>query len=354
MELNALLAQLVEKKATILHLVGGAPPLMRNLGSPLSPLVEEILSPADVKAALEAILSPSQKETLERDREVNAAYGVERLSRFRVSIFYQRGTLAGIFRLTPAAPQSLESLGLPSLIKDSVAKPQGLVLIVGPKRSGKSQTLAAILDYLMEAKSMQIVSLEDPIEMVLRNKRGVIYQREIGTDVPDFKQGLATALRQSPDVLALSDLPDYDTVAGVLSVAAAGQLVIATMTANGVVSAFELMLEMAPPHFQQAMRSLLANSLELAVGQLLVNKKGGGGLAPAFEILAGTMQSRNLIRDNKLGALVQYMNNNREAGMVSQELALKNLARKGTIDMDEAISKAARPEELRRLAALPI
>jgi twitching motility protein PilT len=353
MELRNLLVLLVERKANVLHLVAGSPPLAKVRGGPLTLLLTDPLSVSDIKEMLEKTLSPSQKEKLEKERELNTAYSVEGVGRFRLSIFFQRGTLAGILRLIPPTPPSIEELGLPSILKDAISKPQGLILIAGPKGSGKSQTLAAVLDFLLNTKPVQIVSLEDPIEFLLKNKKGIIYQREVGTDVASFKQGLVTALRQNPDVIALTDLPDHETIGGVLSAASTGQLVIATINANGVVMALEQMIELAPQHFQQTWKSQLAVSLELALGQLLLNKKSGG-LVLASEILIGNSQSKSLIREGKFSQLVACMNNNRDIGMISQEIAIRTLMKKNLVELEEAIGKAARPEELRRLAALPI
>lgn len=353
MDLKQLLALMVERKGEILHLVGGSPPLMKSPASPLSPLTGEALSVNDVKLLLEDALSPMQKEMLWQFKEISTAYSVEGLSRFRATIFHQRGTLAGVFKLTPPNPASLEELGLPPVLKDIVVKPQGLVLLTGPKGSGKSQTLAALLNYLLETRPVQIVSIENPIEFLLRNKKGVIYQREIGTDTPGFSQALRTALRQNPDVLALSELPDLETVGSVLAAASAGQLVIATVTANGILMTLEQMIELAPPHYQQALRSQLGAGFEIGISQLLLTKKQGG-LVPAYEILIGSVNVKNTIREAKIPQLLQIMNNSRDLGMVSQEVALKNLHKKNLIDMEEAMAKAVRPEELKRLAALPI
>ncbi len=344
---------MIERKGLILHLVGGSPPLYKSTENQLLPLTNEILSAADVKATLENVLTPSQKEILEKQREFNTAYSVEGVSRFRANIFYQRGTLAAVFRLTPPTPQSLEDLGLPNLLREIATKPQGLILIAGPKGSGKSQTLAALLDYLLENRSSQIVSLENPIEFLLRNKKGVIYQREIGTDAPTFKQALQTAMRQNPDVLAVTEFADFETMMGVLAAASSGILVIGTTTANGVIMALEQMIELAPPHYQQIIRNQISAGLEIAVSQLLLNKKGGGAVL-GLEILIGTTNVRNAIREGKIPQLITLMNNNREQGMITQELYVRNLSKKNLINVEDAQAKVARPEELKRMSALPI
>jgi len=295
-----------------------------------------------------------QKTTLSENKELNTAYSVEGLGRFRATIFYQRGTLAGIFRLMPASAPDLDELGLPPVLKEAAAKPQGLILIVGPRGSGKSQTLAALLDHLLSTRGIQIIAIENPIEFLLKNQKGVIYQRELGSDAVSFKQALRTALRQNPDVLVLSELPDLETITTVLAAASSGQLVIATFTANGVIMALEQMIDTAPPHTQQYLRSQLAAGLELAISQLLVNMENEGGMVLALEVLIGSVPVKNSIREGRIPQLVTAMNNGRDFGMISQELALKNLVKKNLVNLEEAMSKAARPEELKRLLAFQI
>lgn len=351
--LNQLLALLVEKKGQVLHLGAGSPPIGKSINGPLVPLHGDSLSSSDVKSILETTLTDEQKATLVQSRELNTAYSVEGLGRFRTTIFYQRGTLAAIFRLTPPTPPDLDELGLPPILKEVTTKPQGLILIVGPKGSGKSQTAAALLDYLLGSRGIQIISIENPIEFLMKNQRGVIYQRELGTDAVSMKQALRTALRQNPDVLVLSELPDLDTITTVLAAASSGQLVIATTTANGVVMAIEQMLDMAPPHSQPYLRSQLATSLELAISQLLLAMPERG-LVLAIEVLIGTSVVKNIIREGRISQVVAAMNNARDVGMTSQELALKNLVKKNLVSIDEAMSKAARPEELKRLLAFQI
>lgn len=353
MDLNQLLVLMVEKKGEMLHIVAGSPPMTKPQSGSLFPLTSEVLSSAEVKAILENALTAEQKKALSEEKELNTAYSVEGLGRFRTTIFFQRGTLAAVFRLMPQNPPDLDELGLPPILKEIAAKPQGLILIIGPKGSGKSQTLAALLDHLLSSRGIEVFSIENPIEFLLKNQKGVIYQRELGTDALSFKQALRTALRQSPDVLVLSELPDLETVHGVLGAASSGQLVVATITANGVLMAIEQMVDLAPPHAQVHLRSQLAAGLELALSQLLVTMQDGS-MAMALEVLVGTLQAKNTIREGRIQQLVSVMNNGREHGMISQELALKNLIRKNLITSEEAMSKAARPEELKRLLAFQI
>lgn len=353
MDLHQLLKLMVEKKGHVLHLAAGSPPMCKSKSGPLVPLTSDPLSSADVKTIIESTLSNQQKETLQETKELNAAYGVEGLGRFRTTIFFQRGTLAGIFRLMPQTHPDLDELGLPPILKEAAARPQGLILIVGPTGSGKSQTLAALLDYLLSTRGIQIVSLENPIEYPLKNQKGVIYQREIGTDAMSFKQALHTALRQNPDVLVVTEFPDFSTITSVLAAAASGQLVIATLPANGIIMALEQMIDLAPPHSQGYLRSQLASSLELAISQLLLNMKEGG-LVMALEVLIGTGPIKAMIREGRIPQLVTAMNNSRDQGMISQELALKNLAKKNIISAEEGMTKAARPEEFKRLLAFQI
>lgn len=379
MDLNQLLTAVLDKKGTTLHLVAGSPPIVKLADGTLSPLENNPLSPADVKSILENALSADQKAILSQNRALTTAYSVEGLSRFRASFFYQRGSLAGIFRLVIKNMSSLEDLGLPPLLKDAAVKPQGLILIAGPRKSGKSQTLAALFDFLLSAHATEIVSLEEPIEFLLKNQKGIIYQREIGTDSPGFKEAIKVALRQNPDVLAISELPDSQSVMELLGAATSGQLVILTPTANSVLVAIEQLLNRVPADQQALARSQLANGLELGLSQLLLSKPSGGSAPSArsasslaepsasdgsgsltsskslvLEILLSTTQIRTMIREGKLQGLVAAMNAAVDSGMITQEVSMKNLAKKNLINIDEAMSRAARPEELKRLLSFQI
>lgn len=352
MELNQYLVLMLERKAQSLHLVAGSPPLFRSPQGVMSPLTNDPLNPAEIKSLIENSLSADQKMTLAKEKELSATYSVEGVSRFRCHVFYQRGTLAAVFRTSPPQPASLGDLGIPDFIKDLIMKPHGLVLIVGPRGSGKSHTLAALTDFLLETKPYHIVSIENPIEFLFRNKKGVIYQREVGSDTVSYKSGLSSATRQNPDVLVVTELPDMETIAAVLSAAATGQMVLASVTANGVVMAIEQLIEVFPPHHQQQVRSQLGMGLEVMLGHTLVAKQGGGS-ALVLEVLIGTPAVRALIREGKLAQLLQAMNSGRDAGMQSQEVALKTMVKKNLVTQEEAVAKAVRPEELKRLLAMP-
>lgn len=353
MELTQLLTAMLEKKGTTLHLVAGSPPLVKLADGSLSPLDGNAMSPGDARAVVESALSADQKQILSQNRGLTTAYSIEGLGRFRGSFFYQRGSLAGIFRLVIKNTSSLEDLGLPPILKELAVKPQGLIIISGPRKSGKSQTLAALFDYLLSSRSIEIVSLEEPIEFLLKNQKGIIYQREIGTDSPGFKEAIKVALRQNPDILAISELPDSQSVLDLLAAATSGQLIILTPTVNSAIVALEQILNRVPPEQQAPAKSQLANGLELGLSQLLLNKPNGGRTL-ALEILLPTSQIRTHIREGKLQALIGAMNSAVDSGMITQEVALKNLTKKNLIATDEALAMAARPEELKRLLSFQI
>jgi len=353
MDLNQLLTAMLEKKGSTLHLVAGSPPLIKLPDGTLSPLSPDPLSPAEVKSTLENAIKPEQKELLVQNKALTTAYSIEGLSRFRASLFYQRGSMAGIFRLVVRNQATLDDLGLPPYLKEATVKPQGLILISGPRKSGKSQTLAAVLDFLLSTRHTEIVSLEEPIEFTLKNQQGIIYQREIGTDSPNFHEAVRVALRQNPDVLALSELPDSKSVMDILAAATSGQLVILTPTANGVIIALEQLLNLVPVEQQGLAKIQLATGLEFGVSQLLLNKPGGGKTL-VLEVLIPTPQIRTYIREGKFPQIIGAMNAALDSGMVSQEVSMKNLSKKNLINVDEAMALAARPEDLKRLFSFQI
>ncbi len=350
-DLNQLLASLVEKKGVALHLVPGSPPLFRSSREGFAPLGDTPLAAEDSNALLLGALNDEQKSLLSQNKEISIAYSIQGVGRFRTSIFYQRGSLGAVFRLLPQGVPELDQLNLPPVLKEIDKKSQGLILIAGPKGSGKSHTLAAVLDFLLSSRGVQIISLENPIEFLLKNKKGVIYQREIGTDARSFKEAVQTALRQNPDVLALSELSDLESVMSVLTASSSGQLVIATISANGILMALEQLIELAPPHHQAYLRGQLGAGFELGISQLLLRGQDGSAVLAA-EILIGTPAIKGTIREGKMQQLLNTMNNNRDAGMISQEFALKNLTKKNLISAEDALAKAVRPEELKRLLTM--
>lgn len=351
MELNKLLALMVERKAYVMHLVAGNPPKVSSSQGDLIPLLNESLSVQEVKEIIEGALTVPLRAQLLKNREVSVTISVEGLSRFRGSIFFQRGTLAGVFKRVPPEPVPLDLLGLPPLVKEFPKKHSGLFLIVGPRGSGKSASLASIVNHFLATTPSHIVSIESPIEFLLKNQQGVIYQREVGVDANSFIQAVITASKQNPDLIVLSDLPNMETIAAVLQLAATGQMVLASFPAKGPILALEQMVEIFPPHQQPQIRTHLSFALDTVLGQTLIEKNDRSyGLV--VEILLGNSSVRQAIKEGRFASILQIMQNSRDEGMLTQEFVLKGLVKKGEVAKEEALSKAVRPEEMKRLLSM--
>lgn len=316
----------------------------------LTPLLNEPIPVTQVTEIIKNALTPVQRDQLFKGKELSMTISVEGLSRFRGSIFYQRGTLAGVFKRIPPEPIPLDILGLPPLVKEFPKKRGGLFLIAGPRLSGKSASLASIVNHFLATTPSHIVSIENPIEFLLKNQQGVVYQREVGVDTLSFPQAVITAAKQGPDLLVLSDLPDVETIATILHLAATGQMVLASFTANGVVLALEQMVEIFPPHQQPQIRTHLSFALDTVLGHTLVEKTDRS-LNLVVELLFGSTSVKQAIKEGRFASLLQIMQNSRDEGMIPQEFALKGLVKKGEITKEEAMAKAVRPEEMKRLLA---
>lgn len=345
---------MVDKKASHFHLVPGSPIMMRQSGT-LSPMDSNILSPQDTRNFLESLMNDAQKKEFEGKMELDFTYSVPGLSRFRINIFKQRGSVAAVVLMNPPNPPTIEELGLPELLKNiALNAKQGLILLTGPKASGKSHTMAALVNYILEMRTCQIITLENPIDFLHKNKRGVICQREVGTDTVSYPAAFKSLTHQGADILVIGEVNSYEIASNLLNLAASGQLVIATSTSPSVLVMLEQLIDLFPPHLHQQARTLLSVGLEAIIAQTLLTRVHGGGLVPAFEILLGTSAVKALIREGKLIQVQNTMaTSGREVGMQSQEQALRFLVKKNVVTMEEASSKAVRPEEFKKLMSLP-
>ncbi len=354
MKVEYLFTSMIEHRASHLHLVPGSPILMRINGQLVS-MDGQILSPQDTKAFSDAVMNESLREDFEDKLEVDFAFSVPGLSRFRVNAFKQRGSVAVVIATNPPAAPTMDELSIPELVKKIVKESSsGLIICGGPKQSGKSCTLAAMIDLLLETRTCQIVTLEDPIDFLHKNKRGVICQREIGNDVTSYEAGFNSLKHQGADVVVVGDLNSYAVVDNVLRLASSGTLVLACCTAANVQGILENIIDMYPSHLNQSVRNQLANGLRAVLGQALLKSSSGEGLVPAFELLISCPQFKNLIRENKINQVQGLMAASaREFGMQTQEMALRFLVRKNLITMDEAMQHTARPEEFRKIMSMP-
>ncbi len=351
---NELFKILVDKKASRLHLVPGSP-IMVRMGDSFTPLDNTVLMPQDTTAFANGILNDAQKDILKARKQIDFTFSVPGLSRFRINIFIQRGSPAAVIMTNPPNPPNMDELNIPEGIRTLITKLRsGLVIITGPRASGKSSTMAALVNHILEMRACQIVTLENPIDFLFRNRKGVICQREIGTDTDSYEAAFKSLVHQGADVLSINEFNTYEIAHNILNLSAGGLLTLAIASSPSVLVLLEQLIDLYPPHLRQQAQTLLSVSLEAIISQTLLQKKDGGGFLPAFEICIGNAQVRNLLREGKIFQIQAVIGTTgREFGMISQEQSLRNLVKKNVVTQDEAISKAARPEEFKKMLSLP-
>ncbi|MCD4783837.1 MAG: Flp pilus assembly complex ATPase component TadA [Candidatus Eremiobacteraeota bacterium] len=352
---NELFSQMIERRSSHFHLVPGSPIMMKQSGASLSPVDSHVLSPSDTARIANSLLSDKQKRIFEERLEVDFSYSIPGLSRFRINVFRQRGSIAMVVATNPPSPPTVEELGLPESIKNIITKAKsGLIVICGPKSSGKSNTLAAILNFILETRNIQVVTFENPIDFLHKNKRGIICQREKGTDFYTYENAFNSLQHQSCDALVVTEFEEYFVAQKVLNLAAGGNLVLITAQAPGVSVMIDKIITMFPPHLRKQALSLLSVGVNAIIAQTLCNKAAGGGLIPSFEIMTNAPQLRIYIRDDKLIQVHPFMGaHGREYGMSTQEQGLRQMVKKNLITKEEAMSHAVRPEEFKKVMMLP-
>jgi twitching motility protein PilT len=292
------------------------------------------------------ILSTEQQKHLEVSRQIDLAHSIPGLARFRVNVFFQRGTLGAAFRLIPADIKTLEELGIPSALHSLTEKPRGLVLITGPTGSGKSTTLAALIDEINRKRAEHILTIEDPVEFVHRHKRCIVNQREIGPDAPNFAEALRAALREDPDVILLGEMRDLETIGTAITAAETGHLVFATLHTQSAPSTVDRIIDAFPGAQQEQVRVQLAATLQGVCTQALLPTPAGDGRVAALEILFPDDAVRNLIRQGKVEQVYSVMQTSTTKGMQTMEQALSDLVIRGIVTLDDALSRSSRPEQL--------
>ena len=344
--IDDLLARAVQERASDLHLVPGAAPAIRVHGDLAQIEGAERLKPDATRSLLYRILSTEQQKRLEVDRQLDFSYGVPGLGRFRVNVHFQRDSLAAAFRHVPEELRTLEELGLPASLRELAMKPRGLVLVTGPTGSGKSTTLAAMIDEVNRAKPHHILTIEDPIEFVHRHKRCVVTQREIGTDAASFAEALRAGLRQDPDAILLGEMRDLETIATALTAAETGHLVLATLHTQSAPSTIDRVIDVFPPAQQEQVRMQLANTLQGIVTQTLLPTADHAGRVACLEILFPDDAVRNLIRQGKVEQIYSVMQTSTQRGMQTLEHGLAELIRKRTVSVESAFTVSSRKEQL--------
>src|ERR671939_24722 len=344
-----ILLKVVEQKASYLPLTAGAPPTLRVRGSLVPMEGYARLTPTDTREIVYAILSSSQRQSLETDWQLDFAYSVPGVGRFRVNTFFQRGTLGAAFRLIPSDTVPIEKLGLPPVIREFAKKPRGIVLVTGPTGSGKSTTLASLINEINETRDDHIMTIEDPIEFLHRHKKCIINQRELGGDAKSFSMALKAALRQDPDVILVGEMRDLETISTALTAAETGHLVFATLHTQDTAQTVDRIVDVFPPQQQHQVRVQLSVALQGIVTQQLLPTADGLSRCCATEVLVPTPAVRNLIREGKTHQIYSALQTGGQYGMQTMDAALADLVRRGKLSQKLAEGRSSAPEELRRL-----
>ena len=344
--IDVLLEKMLELDASDLHLAVGSAPAFRIRGKLVPATDFAKLDPETTRQSLYSILTSEQQKQLELDRQIDFAYSLPGIARFRVNAFFQRGSVGAAFRLVPGEIRTLEELGLPPVLHTLAEKPRGLVLVTGPTGSGKSTTLAAIVDEINRTRNDHILTIEDPIEFLHRHKQCIVNQREIGTDARTFAEGLRAALRQDPDVLLVGEMRDLETISTALTAAETGHLVFGTLHTQTASSTIDRVIDVFPPNQQQQVRIMIANSLQGIVTQTLLPTTDGSGRVAALEILLPDDAVRNLVRQAKVEQLYTVMQTSSSRGMQTMEQALADLVLRQVVDYEEALARTTRVEQL--------
>jgi twitching motility protein PilT len=343
------LRRMVEARASDVHLSPGFAPAMRDKGKivPMEGFPE--LSGQDTREVVYSILNDDQRKRFENNKQLDFAYAIPNVARFRVNCFFQRGSVSAAFRLVPQEIPALDSLGVPQVLRDLAGKPRGFVLVTGPTGSGKSTTLAAMLDVINVGNQDHILTIEDPIEFLHQHKRSIVNQREIGTDADDFALGLRAALREDPDVILVGEMRDMETIATALTAAETGHLVFATLHTQSTAQTVDRIIDVFPSEQQGQVRTQLSIALQGIVTQQLLPTADGMGRVVACEVLVPTPAIRNLIREGKTHQIYAAVQTSGAVGMQTMDADLARLVREGRITRSIAEQQASVPEELKRL-----
>src|SRR3989440_5043249 len=349
LSIDELLEQMVARGASDLHLSAGAPPTLRVRGEMVRLEERGKLMPDDTQQLLYRVLSSEQQKRLEIDRQLDLSHAVPGLARFRVNVYFQRESLGAAFRLIPEQLKTLEELNLPGTLHEFAAQPRGLVLVTGPTGSGKSTTLAALIDEINRTRAEHILTIEDPIEFVHRHKHSLVTQREIGPDATTFANALRAALRQDPDVILLGEMRDLETIGTALTAAETGHLVFGTLHTQSAPGTIDRIIDVFPAEQQEQVRVQIATSLQGVITQTLLPTADGTGRVAAVEILIPDDAVRNLIRQGKVEQIYSVMQTAGSRGMQTMEQALSELTLRGVITMDVALAASSRRDQLESL-----
>ena len=344
--LSTLLRAMLDHKASDMHITSGSPPSFRVNGRILKAKAS-VLSPAETKELCYSVLTDSQKAEFEENRQIDFSFGIRDVARFRANVYFQRGAISGAFRHIPFEIPRLSALGLPPVIETLMRRPRGLVLVTGATGSGKTTTLASMVDALNETSNLHIITIEDPIEYIHSHRNSLVNQREIGQDAPGFAPALRAALREDPDVVLVGEMRDRETIETALTLAETGHLVFSTLHTNSAYQSVTRIIQVFPSDAQDQIRLQLSMCLEGIVTQSLIERADRKGRALACEIMVPNISIRNLIRENKLFQIQSAMLVGQEqTGMITFNQSLLSLVRDGIITADEAVSASQDPDDL--------
>jgi len=344
--IDDLLEQMVARKASDLHISVASPPVVRVRGEMERLEGYDPISGEDTQQLLYRILSSEQQKQLEIKRQLDFSHSVPGLARFRVNVYFQKESVGAAFRMIPDELKTLEELGIPATLHQLAEKPRGLVLVTGPTGSGKSTTLAALIDEINRNRAEHILTIEDPIEFLHRHKRCIVNQREIGPDATTFAEALRAALRQDPDVILVGEMRDLETISTALTAAETGHLVFGTLHTQSAPSTIDRIIDVFPPEQQEQVRIMIANSLQGVVTQALLPTADGVGRIPSLEVLLPDDAVRNLIRQGKVEQIYSVMQTNTSRGMQTMEQSLADLVQRNIVKLEDALTRSSRPAQL--------
>ncbi len=347
--LRALLEEMIEKEASDLHITTGERPKLRVDGDIADSSVTEVLTPKDTLQLAYSVLTENQKKRFETEDELDFSFGIQNLARFRGNCFKQRGCVSMVIRMIPFNVRTFQELGLPPVIAKLAERPRGLILVTGPTGSGKSTTLAAIIDKINKERKGHIITVEDPIEFIHRHQSCIVNQREIGTDTKSFQTALKYALREDPDVILVGEMRDLETIAAALTIAETGHLALATLHTNSAAESINRIIDVFPSNQQSQVRAQLAFVLEGVVTQTLLPKVRGRGRVMACEIMVATPAIRALIRDDKIHQIYSAMQSGKKHGMQTMNDALFQLFTNREVSQEECERVSSEPKEFLRM-----
>jgi twitching motility protein PilT len=343
---------MVDQEASDLHLSVGVPPEFR-IGGKIVKVKADPLSNQDTKELCYSVLTDNQKTQFEKDLELDFSFGIKELSRFRGSIFYQRGSVGGVFRRVPLSVPDFDNLRLPAILKQVIRKPNGIVLVTGPTGSGKSTTLAAMLDVLNREEFGHIMTIEDPIEFVHPHKSCIVNQREVGVDTRSFASAMRRILRQDPDYVLIGELRDPETIEMALTMAETGHLIFATLHTNNAVQSINRLINTFPPFQQPQIRAVLAYTLQAVISQQLIPKSNEPGRAMAMEIMIPNTAIKNLIREDKIHQIYTAMQTGQsQSDMMTMNQSLAQLVHQGVLSKPDAMAYSTEPGELVKMLGI--